>query len=234
MSYCVNCGVELNESERRCPLCGVEVINPAKPYSPNAERPFPASAENVTHRAVRVIAAKVLSLLLAIPFISVLLADLVKDGRLTWSLIPAGCIALFFMAAVFPCLFRRPRVWLFILFGTLETAAFLFGLYMLLGGNWYFLFALPVTLLTGAFVIGCQLMLGSKKASLPLKMIIVLVLAAVFVLVLQMLIELHLKSRIHFDWSLYAAVACAMLAVVVLIVGSLIRKRENVRKKLFF
>ena len=31
MSYCVNCGVELEKSEKRCPLCGVEGINPAQP-----------------------------------------------------------------------------------------------------------------------------------------------------------------------------------------------------------
>ncbi len=28
MSYCVNCGVELQKSEPRCPLCGTEVVNP--------------------------------------------------------------------------------------------------------------------------------------------------------------------------------------------------------------
>ena len=39
MSYCVNCGVELAASERRCPLCGVEVINPREPFDENGERP---------------------------------------------------------------------------------------------------------------------------------------------------------------------------------------------------
>ena len=28
MSYCVKCGVELDEGAERCPLCGTEVINP--------------------------------------------------------------------------------------------------------------------------------------------------------------------------------------------------------------
>ena len=32
MSYCVNCGVELADSERRCPLCHTEVHNPRQPY----------------------------------------------------------------------------------------------------------------------------------------------------------------------------------------------------------
>ena len=28
MSYCVNCGVELDASSRECPLCNTPVINP--------------------------------------------------------------------------------------------------------------------------------------------------------------------------------------------------------------
>ena len=28
MSYCVNCGVKLKESEKVCPLCNTKVINP--------------------------------------------------------------------------------------------------------------------------------------------------------------------------------------------------------------
>ena len=28
MSYCVNCGVKLSDSEKQCPLCHTKVINP--------------------------------------------------------------------------------------------------------------------------------------------------------------------------------------------------------------
>ena len=28
MSYCVNCGVKLKQSEKVCPLCNTKVINP--------------------------------------------------------------------------------------------------------------------------------------------------------------------------------------------------------------
>lgn len=234
MSYCVNCGVELGASEKRCPLCGVEVLNPAAPFDPDAERPYPEKTETVTHRAVRVVAAQVLSLLMAIPLISVLLADLIKDGRLTWSLIPAAAIVLAFMAAVFPCLFRRPKVWLFMIFGTAETVLFLIVLHFILGGNWCWLFALPVAVLTGAAAIGCYLMLSSRRAHLPLKIIVILIILMVYVLVLQMLIELFVSHRIHFDWSIYVAVSCALLSIVVLIVGTLFRRNEAIRKKLFF
>lgn len=234
MSYCVNCGVELGESEKRCPLCGVEVINPAKPYSEKAERPFPASAESVTHRGVRIITAKVLSLLLVIPTLSVLIADLLKDGRLSWSLLPVAAMGFVFLAVIFPCLLKKPPVWLFILLGTVETAAFLFVVWVLVGGDWLWLFALPLTALVGAAAIGCYLILRSKRASVSLKIIVVLLILMVFVIVLQMLIELHLSGRIRLSWSIYAALSCGMVSLAVLIVSRLIRKNESIRKKLFF
>ena len=44
MSYCVNCGVELEASLKRCPLCGTEIINPNERSVPDpAARPFPVS-----------------------------------------------------------------------------------------------------------------------------------------------------------------------------------------------
>ena len=234
MSYCVNCGVELAASEKCCPLCGVEVLNPKKPYDPTAERPYPSKHEAVMHRAIRRVAAWVLLVLAGIPVISMLLMDLIADGRLDFSLLPSASIALGYMVFVFPCLFRKPRIWLFMIFGTLETAAYLFVLKLLVGGNWYYLFALPVTLMTGAAVIGAYLMISAKKPSFMLKTIIVLVILAVYVLALQLLIELHFFKRIYFDWSLYAAVTFAMLSIAVLIAGSLYRRNERFRKKMFF
>ena len=42
MSYCVNCGVELQKSEPRCPLCGTEVVNPNELKEEKPIRPYPA------------------------------------------------------------------------------------------------------------------------------------------------------------------------------------------------
>lgn len=234
MSYCVNCGVELAASEKRCPLCGVEVLNPREPFDELAARPFPADVEKVRHRLVRVTAAQVFSLLLAIPLISILLVDLIQDGALTWSLIPTAAMVCAFLAVVLPCLFKRPIVWLFMILGVAETVLLLFVLKVILGGDWLWLFALPITLLTGAAVIGGYLMIRSRRAPLALKVVIILLILAVYIIVLQMLIEIHLHGRIRIDWSLYAAIPCGMLSLVALIIGRLVRKNEAFRKKMFF
>ena len=42
MSYCVHCGVELDEQAKRCPLCGTPVVDPSA-LEPVQEAPFFAS-----------------------------------------------------------------------------------------------------------------------------------------------------------------------------------------------
>ena len=41
MSYCVNCGVELDNSVKQCPLCNTMVINPRVTEVRDIENSFP-------------------------------------------------------------------------------------------------------------------------------------------------------------------------------------------------
>ena len=41
MSYCVNCGVELEKGLPLCPLCDTPVINPKEPKDEDVKPPYP-------------------------------------------------------------------------------------------------------------------------------------------------------------------------------------------------
>ena len=47
MSYCVQCGVELDSTAGRCPLCGTPVYNPNQPVDRTSPPPFPAIRQEV-------------------------------------------------------------------------------------------------------------------------------------------------------------------------------------------
>ena len=47
MSYCVNCGVELDATAERCPLCHTPVQNPRQPVDHDRPRPFPPERQEV-------------------------------------------------------------------------------------------------------------------------------------------------------------------------------------------
>lgn len=66
MSYCVNCGVELADSERRCPLCHTEVHNPRQPYDRKIPKPFPNRLDLFEPEDNRGFAAAITTLLLAL------------------------------------------------------------------------------------------------------------------------------------------------------------------------
>ena len=50
MSYCVNCGVELNSNEKRCPLCSTPAINPNIDNKQMDFPPYPPRSEFIVER----------------------------------------------------------------------------------------------------------------------------------------------------------------------------------------
>jgi thiamine biosynthesis lipoprotein ApbE len=55
--YCVNCGVKLGESEKKCPLCGLTAFHPELPR-PNGEPLYPTQnlpAMQVNRRSAQII-----------------------------------------------------------------------------------------------------------------------------------------------------------------------------------
>ena len=47
MSYCVNCGVELDSTASFCPLCRTPVVNPRQPVDTGSSPPFPTERREV-------------------------------------------------------------------------------------------------------------------------------------------------------------------------------------------
>lgn len=79
--YCVKCGVELADSEKKCPLCGTEVICPGeekREISPPPYPPYPGAVrEGVSRNGVLF----VLTVLFLLPFCLCLICDIKINGR---------------------------------------------------------------------------------------------------------------------------------------------------------
>lgn len=110
MSYCVNCGVELHDSAKKCPLCDTPVINPA---SANKEDTHPgAYPENIVLPPAngRRYAAFIASIILLIPNVicfSINMIDTVTNG--TWFVyITSSCILLW-TVCILPLLPKKPN-----------------------------------------------------------------------------------------------------------------------------
>ena len=115
MSYCVNCGVELANSEKRCPLCGVEAVNPADLRCPDGyDEAFPKTREPLESAFDRGMWIKIVSIVLALPAAICFVSNMLYHSADFWSLYVMGALAVAWTFCVSPFLFKRyfPLLWI--------------------------------------------------------------------------------------------------------------------------
>ena len=100
MSYCVNCGVELDATARACPLCHTPVQNPNRPVDAELPPPFPSRRKEVQPASKKELALLISAMFASVAVLcGVLNLFFLHSGR-PWSLYVVG-------AAVMLWLWRR-------------------------------------------------------------------------------------------------------------------------------
>ena len=107
MSYCVNCGVELEKSEKKCPLCGVEVINPAQPPEDKEprQRHYPNRIEELSMNINKQFAAALLSVFMVFAAAICCVCNIIIDKSITWSQYVIGAIFFTWVVVTVPLIF---------------------------------------------------------------------------------------------------------------------------------
>lgn len=152
MSYCVNCGVELDNSTLKCPLCDTPVINP---NILNNQKDLPAFPERIEipKSSKNKYGAIIISILLLIPNIVCVITNLLFTPQLLWSIYVVSSSVLFWFLFVFPFIVKRKFPYLTVAIDALVTAAYIFVFYYYNSprtDNWFWTVALPID--AGVFI----------------------------------------------------------------------------------
>ena len=235
MSYCVNCGVELADSERCCPLCNTEVVNPRAPWREPSERPYPSSLETIMKRIDRRYVASLIGVFFLIPVFVCIICNLLTSHAITWSAIVAGACAMIFVWGALPLFCAKPR-WL-----TLFAADFLAVALLLLlvermtGAHWFLPLGLPITAVAAAAFIGLGAFFrGGIGRLLLVRVASTLAVIAVGCVLLELFIDLYLYGAFVFTWSPYVLIPCIVLSVALLTLEHRKALKEEIRKRLFY
>lgn len=110
MSYCVNCGVELRESESHCPLCDTRVVNPRKPFNEHAERAYPKTNDIILTAEDRMMTVILITVLTFLPALTCLIVDYVISGKCTWSYYVVIAMSVIWSFIVPPIILKRNRI----------------------------------------------------------------------------------------------------------------------------
>lgn len=234
MSYCVECGVELSNGAKSCPLCGTPVLNPRRPQEPDAAPLYPENREKPAPQIDRGYMRKLALAVALLPVLTVLILDLL-DGRVSWSLYVIGAIWLIVCLFAVPFLFTSKRPYAFIALDAGALGAYL-GLIALLngGGGWYLKLALPMVLWLGLCLMGALRAVRWLKHRILNRIALVLTQVAVCLLGIETIIDYYLRQRVQITWSVYAGLPMLVLALFFLLLGAYRPLQKEIRKRLFF
>ena len=229
--FCIQCGVRLADTEKKCPLCGTIVYHPeckqadARPLYPKNQTPK-IQANPATFNGIMII-------LYLIPILICLMSDLKRDAVLNWFGFALGGILLCYIITSLPFWFQKPNPVIFVSCDFLAVMVYLFYINYASGGNWFWSFALPAigvfALIISALI---TLLYYVKKGRLFIIGGFLIVLGAFMVL-----LEFLIMQTFHIPfsgWSLYPLVTLALLGGMFLYLAINKSAREVAKRKLFF
>ncbi len=235
MSYCVNCGVELAPSEKNCPLCDVEVLNPKDPWRDPETYPYPHRVDKVVTHVERKFGVWLASLFLLIPSIVTLIINLMTDFRISWSAYVIGSCMVVFVLVLFPLLFKKPIPLLFLGLDYAMVLLFLWSLnYYSETATWFVPLALPIA--TSVFAVAgiIVFMLRLKDYPLLFKAAAILASFGILCVAINVTLDAHHGLPLAPDWSLIALAPCLIISVMLIFTERHQKIKDSIRRRLFY
>lgn len=229
--YCIKCGAQLADTEKKCPLCETRVYHPeltqpqATPLYPQGK--VPALPKNSK------LPQTIVTYFFLLAGMICLLCDLQISKQMVWSGYVLGGLLLGYVMIVLPSWFRDPNPVIFVPASFAAIGVFLLYISLFTGGGWFLSFAFPIT---G----GCCLIVTAVVTLMryvPKGVLYTLGGASIALgglcLLAEFLSTVTFGIR-FFGWSLYPLLALGLLGGVLLYLAINRSARETVERKLFF
>lgn len=229
--YCIKCGVELEDSQKKCPLCETVVFHPElKQAEGEASYPeFVPSEPKANPKGVLFI----VTCLMLMPVLITLTADLMTGGGIEWSGYVAGGIALLYTMAVLPSWFKNPNPVVFIpvVFGAITV--FLLYINLATDGNWFLSLAFPVAGVLGLICTavaaltrylrkGHLYIFGGAFAMLGL-----------YCVLIDVMVCITFRELPFIFWSLYPCIALFIVGAMLITIAICKPLRKSLERKFF-
>ena len=237
MSYCVQCGVKLEQSLKKCPLCHTPVINPNELIAgafPSGTGPF-----STVKGEVEPMKKRDLGLWLTLVFGSTALAcgilNLFVFDHNYWSIPVVGaCIVMwiFFCPRMF---LPQIPIYLNLLATAVSVVFYEFSItFMTSNDRWFFEISLPTTLVIMVLITISIFCYKVVSKSLITSALYLFVDVGFLSVALECYIDRFLNGEVHLFWSAIVFSVCAVISVALIAILSIRRLRVTVQKRLHF
>lgn len=234
MSYCVNCGVELDATAKACPLCHTKIYNPQQPPATDIPTPYPTikgSTESVKRTEFTIL----MSIILITTAIVCVLLNLFTIQIGKWSFYVVGICAMlwvFMLPHFFP---KKRNISTNLALDGLSIALFLALVsWMHPGNQWYPHIALPIVIL-GTLLLEIIFSFSHYRKSSMIVMTAVWVAAiGIICVATEMVIDLHLYESFYLTWSAIVLTCCIAIDIILVTIRLREGLRAEIRRRMHF
>jgi len=234
MSYCVNCGVELEKSLQSCPLCNTPVINPRETVHEAVSAPYPKTKGTV-EESNRKDAALFVSIVLIATGIGCGLLNWLVYSKTLWSIPVIGVCVVFWVALIPVFIYRKAPVFLSLL---LDGAAMVLYLYMLTWltreNRWFYGLGIPIVVLITLLAEVVALCFRILPKSILWKGLYVITAIGIGCIGLELLIDHYLHGTFISTWSAVVATVCVIIDSMIILMLCRRKLRNEIRRRLHF
>lgn len=229
--YCINCGVKLANTEKKCPLCATEVYHPTlkqaaeKPLYPKDKHPQPLKHS--------LLLQSIFTAVFILPLLLVLIADLRQNEAVTWSGFVIGALLVGYVCVVLPVWFQRPNPVIFVPCGFTSVLLYLCYVNIATNGNWFLSFAFPVGGSIGLIVTAMTTLLRYVRRG---KLYIyggAFIAFGGILLLAEFLMNMTFHISEFYGWSLYPLTTLALLGGLLIFLAICRSAREVMQRKFF-
>lgn len=234
MSYCVNCGVELDVTATACPLCHTKIYNPKQPPAADVPTPYPTIKGHIEPVKAHEFTILMTIVLITTALVCVLLNIFtIQIGR--WSYYVVGICAMcwiFMLPLFFP---HKVNIYRQLALNGLSIALFLALVSWLHPGNhWYQDIGLPLVILGTLLVEIIFIFHMHLKSSMIVKTIAWVTAIAVFCLAVEIAIDLHFHSTFSLFWSAIVGTCAFVIDIILLTIYLQKGLRAEIRRRMHF
>lgn len=229
--YCIKCGVKIADTEELCPLCGTKVYHPDFEREGNniiyPKKKYPAPEEKALGMPI------FLTVVFAIPLLTVLLCNLRFSSAITWSGIVAGALALLYIICVLPLWFQSPHPVIFVPCSFVATGLYLLYLNWVVDGKWFMSFAFPILGCIAIIIITVLVLLRYVRRGKLFVFGGAFIATGGMMLLLEFLMNVTFLSVPFIGWSFYPLMSLVLIGGFLIFLG-ISRPAREAMERLFF
>lgn len=235
MSYCVNCGVELEESLAFCPLCKTPVIN----LNGIRQQRFAVSPFADEKGTVETVHTSDWAILLSVVLASTaaacgLLNLFVFDGS-PWSVPVIGLCILLWVYGIPFFIYTKLSMYIAFLFDGIITAAYLYMLtFITKTDEWFLGIGIPIVVFVTVLVEVIWALYTKVSSSFLVTGFYIFAGVGVLCMGIESILDIYFHGDISLSWSTIPLTASTIICIALTVILSRKRLRNSLRRRLHF